>query len=95
MSKFDETLKEVKETIKELLTKEDIEDTEIDTLTKLNEQVDELGRQNQELVDKHSKMKDKYIDGVLNYGTTKKPDEVDGGSPRSMEEIMNDVTSKK
>ena len=95
MSKFDETLKEVKETIKTLMTKENIEDSEIETLTKLNGQVDELGKQNQELVEKHSKMKDKYIEGVLNFGTSKKPDEIDGGSPRSMEDIMKDVLSKK
>lgn len=95
MSKFDETLKEVKEAIKTLMTKENIEDSEIETLTKLNGQVDELGRQNQELVEKHSKMKDKYIEGVLNFGTSKKPDEIDGGSPRSMEDIMKDVISKK
>lgn len=95
MSKFDETLKSVKETIKTLLTRDGIEDSEIETLTTLNGQVDELGKQNQELVEKHSKMKDKYIEGVLNFGTKTKPDEVDGGNPRSMEDIMNDVISKK
>ena len=95
MAKFDETLQEVKGTIKDLLTREGIDDREIETLTKLNSQVDELGKQNQELVEKHSKMKDKYIESVLNFGTKTKPDEVDGGSGRSMEDIMKDVVSKK
>lgn len=96
MSKFDETLKEVRECIKTLMTKEGIEDTELEILTKLNGRVDELGKQNQELVESHSKMKDKYIESVLNYGSSKKPDDIDGGeNPRSMEDIMNDVVSKR
>lgn len=95
MAKFDETLQKVKGTIKDLLTRDGIDDKEIETLTELNSQVDELGKQNQELVEKHSKMKDKYIESVLNFGTKTKPEEVDGSSGRSMEDIMKEMTSNK
>ena len=92
---FNETLTGVKDTIKTLMTKENISDEEIETLTKLNEQVDELGKQHQGLADKHSKMKDRYIEGVLNFGTTKKPtDDVGASGEKTFEQCASDVLAK-
>lgn len=91
---FKDTLNEVKESIKTMMTKDGITDQELETLTKLNSQVDDLAKQHQELDESHSKMKDKYIEAITGFGTTKKPDEVDGGQPRTFEQIAQDVLAK-
>ena len=92
---FKDTLAQVKESIKTMMTEKDISDEKLNALTSLNAQVDDLAKQHQDLEESHSKMKDKYIDAITNYGTTKKPDEVDGGQPRTFEQIAQDVLAKK
>ena len=92
---FEDTLNGVKQSIATLLTKEGISDKEVDDLTSLTKQVDELGKQHQELVENHSKMKDKYIQMVVNYGTTKQPkEEVDDGAEKTFEQIAQEHLSK-
>lgn len=92
---FNEALNGVKQHIATLMTKENISDKEIEDLTQLTQQVDELGKQHQELVDNHTKMKDKYIEAVVGFGTTKQPkDEVDGGGEKTFEQIASEVIAK-
>lgn len=96
MPTFAETLNVVKEHIKTLMTKEEISDKELDDLATLNGQVDELGRQHQELVDSNSKMKDKYIEAITNYGTTNLPkdEEQNSGAEKTFEQCAKDVLGK-
>ena len=91
---FKDTLVAVKESIKTMMTEKDISDEKLNALTQLNAQVDDLAKQHQELEESHSSMKDKYIEAITTYGTTKKPDEVDGGQPRTFEQIAQDVLAK-
>lgn len=90
MAKFDESLQKVNETIKTMMTKDNVSDDELNVLTELKGQVDELGKQHQELVESHSKMKDKYIEAVTNFGTKEKPDE-DDSAEKTFEEIAREV----
>jgi len=94
--KFGEALKKVQETIKTLMTEEGISDERLEKLTELNSQVKELDTQHQGLEESYAKVRDKYIESITQFGTTKKPEEVDGGSqPRTMEEIASAVLAKK
>ena len=96
MTKFGEALQKVQETIKTLMTEENISDEKLEKLTELNTQVKELDQQHQGLEESYAKVRDKYIESITQYGTTKKPDEVDGGSqPRTMEQIASEVLAKK
>lgn len=92
---FKDTLAQVKESIKTMMTEKDISDEKLNALTSLNAQVDDLAKQHQELEESHSSMKDKYIEAITTYGTTKKPDEVDGGQPRTFEQIAQEVLAQK
>lgn len=93
MPTFAETLNVVKEHLKTLMTKENISDKELDDLATLNGQVDELGRQHQELVDSNSKMKDKYIEAITHYGTTTQPKE-EQQSGKTFEEIAREIVAR-
>lgn len=94
--KFDEILKGVKDNLKNLMTKEGVDDTQLEDYTQLMQQVDDLGKQHQELVENHSKMKDKYIEAVVNYGTKTTPkDDVENDKPKTFEEIASEVLSKE
>ena len=92
---FKDTLAQVKESIKTMMTEKDISDEKLNALTSLNAQVDDLAKQHQELEESHSSMKDKYIEAITTYGTTKKPDEVEGGQPRTFEQIAQEVLAQK
>lgn len=95
MAKFDETLKEVKQEIATLMTKEGVSDKDLEDLTSLTQRVDELGKQHQELVESHAKMKDKYIEAVVSYGTKTPPkDDVDSGKEKTFEEIAQEHLAK-
>jgi len=94
--KFGEALKKVQETIKTLMTEEGISDERLEKLTELNTQVKELDTQHQGLEESYAKVRDKYIESITQFGTTKKPEEVDGESqPRTFEQIASDVLAKK
>lgn len=93
---FKETLNEVKDDVKDLMTEENISDEKLAKLTSLNEKLNELDKQHQTLAENHAKMKDKYIESVMNYGTSKEPkDETGGATGRSLEEIAGSVLAKK
>lgn len=96
MAKFADTLNKVKEHIKTLMTKDGISDEELNDLTELNGQVDELDRQHQELSESHSKMKDKYIEAITQFGTTKAPkdEEQNSGAEKTFEQIAKEQLSK-
>ena len=96
MTKFEETLKKVQGSIKELMTEKDISDEKLEKLTELNAQVKELDQQHQGLVESYVKVRDKYIENITQTGSTKKPEEVEGaGQPRTLEEIATEVLAKK
>lgn len=95
MTKFEETLKKVQESIKTLMTEENISDEKLEKLTELNTQVKELDQQHQGLVESYVKVRDKYIENITQTGTTQKPDEVEGGQPRTFEQIASEVLAKK
>lgn len=93
--KFGEAMKKVQESIKDLMTEEGISDERLEKLTELNTQVKELDTQHQGLEESYAKVRDKYIESITQFGTTKKPDEVDGGQPRTFEQIASEVLAKK
>lgn len=96
MTKFGEALQKVQETIKGLMTEDGISDEKLEKLTELNTQVKELDQQHQGLEESYAKVRDKYIESITQFGTTKKPDEDDGsGQPRTFEQIAQDVLAKK
>ena len=96
MTKFEEALKKVQDSIKELMTEKDISDEKLEKLTELNAQVKELDQQHQGLVESYVKVRDKYIENITQTGSTKKPEEVDGSEqPRTLEQIASEVLAKK
>lgn len=95
MTKFGEALQKVQETIKTLMTEENISDEKLEKLTELNTQVKELDQQHQGLEESYAKVRDKYIESITQYGTAKKPEEVEGSQPRTIEQIAQDVLAKK
>lgn len=96
MTKFEEALQKVQESIKNLMTEKDISDEKLEKLTELNAQVKELDQQHQGLVESYVKVRDKYIENITQTGSTKKPDEDDGSSqPRTFEQIASEVLAKK
>lgn len=92
MEKFEELIKALKDDLKKQITTESTTD-QIATIEKLEKQVDDLSASHQILVDEHKKMKDLYIQNVVNYGSAEKPKEQ--GTPRSLEEIAKEVLAKK
>lgn len=96
MTKFEETLQKVQESIKNLMSEDGISDEKLDKLTELNTQVKELDQQHQGLVESYVKVRDKYIENITQTGSTKKPEEEDGSSqPRTFEQIAQEVLAKQ
>lgn len=96
MTKFEETLKKVQDELIALGKQEGISTDTLDKITALNSKVNELGTQHQDLVEKHSNLKDLYIKNVSNFGTSKLPeDETGGKTPRTMEEIAKDILANE
>lgn len=96
MTKFEETLKKVQDELVALGTQEGISTDTLEKITALNNEVKELGTQHQDLVEKHSNLKDLYIRNVSNFGTPKLPeDETGGKAPRTMEEIAKDILANE
>ena len=92
MEKFEELIEALKDDLKKQITTESTTD-QIATIEKLEKQVDDLASSHQTLVDEHKKMKDLYIQNVVNYGSAEKPK--DQSTPRSLEEIAKEVLAKK
>ena len=88
---FNELLQACKDSLKKTITTESTTE-EIASVEALDKQLDQLGESHQQLVAEHKKMKDIYIEKVLNYGTSQKPREE--GTPRSLEEIAQEIISK-
>lgn len=94
MNKFQECLNLLKENIKTMMTKENLPDEELNSFVELNKQVDELGKQHQELVESNAKMKDKYIEAITNYGTSDQNKEDKTEVPKTLEEIAQAVAKR-
>ena len=92
MEKFEELIEALKDSLKKQITTESTTD-QIASINALEKQVDDLSASHQILVDEHKKMKDLYIQNVVNYGSAEKPK--DQNTPRSLEEIAREVLAKK
>ena len=92
MTKFAEQLQALKDSLKKTITSESTTE-DISRVDELEKQLDQLGESHQQLVTEYSKMKDIYIEKVMNYGTSSEPRDDD--APKSLEEIANEVIAKR
>ena len=92
MPKFEELIEALKDSLKKQITTESTTD-QIASINALEKQVDDLSASHQTLVDEHKKMKELYIQNVVNYGSADKPK--DQSTPRTLEEIAREVLAKK
>lgn len=94
MTKFEETLQKVSNQVKEMMTEKDISDERLEKLTGLNNDLKELGTQHQEVADKCSQYRDKYIESITNFGTAKKPQDEDSGAEKTFEQVASEVIAR-
>ena len=92
MANYNETSKEVKEGLSEIMKREDISDEALGKLTSVLDNINNLDKQHQEVVDKCLDYRDKYVKSITNFGTADKPKE--DGKGRSFEEITADVIKR-
>lgn len=95
MTKFEETLQKVSGKIKEMMTEKDISDERLEKLTGLNNDLKELGTQHQEVADKCLQYREKYIESITSFGTTKNPqDDVESGAEKTFEQVASEIIAK-
>lgn len=92
MANYNETSKEVKDGIAELMKREDISDEALGKLTSVLDNINNLDKQHQEVVDKCLDYRDKYVKSITNYGTAENPKE--NQQARTFEEITADVMKR-
>lgn len=89
---FNDVSKAVKEQLAEVMKDQNISDEVLGKLTGVLNNLTELDKQHQEVVDKCLDYRDKYVQGITNFGTKDKPQEEKKG--RTFEEITAEVLAK-
>ena len=89
---FNETSTSVKNTIAEIMKDQNISDENLSKLTGVLNNINDLDKQHQEVVDKCLDYRDKYVKGITNFGTKDNPQEEKKG--RTFEEITAEVLAK-
>lgn len=90
MPTFKEQIDALKSSLKKGITK----DTPVETINEIEaniKQVDAIAETHSKLEKDHSDLKDKYIQNVVNYGTTEEPK---SDTPRSLEDIAKAVAER-
>ena len=93
MANYNETSKAVKDGLAEIMKMESVPDEAIQKMTAVLDNMKNLDKTHQEVVDKCLDYRDKYVKSITNFGTTENATEEKKG--RTMEEIYNDVVNKK
>ena len=94
MEKFEELAEQMKASIDKLITT-DMPQEQIAQMSALKDQVDGLKESHHKTEEEALKTKEKYIELVKGYGTSKAPEEVGGGQPRSLEQIADAVIAQR
>lgn len=94
MDKFEELVAKAKASIDKVITTE-MPQEQIAQISALKDDIDALAKSHNELADDALKTKEKYIELVKGYGTSKTPDPVEGATPKSLEEIAGEIVSKR
>jgi ribosome assembly protein YihI (activator of Der GTPase) len=89
---FNEKSTAVKNTLAEIMKDTSISDENLGKLTGVLNDLKELDKQHQEVVDKCLDYRDKYVKGITNFGTSDNPKEE--GKGRSFEEITAEVIKR-
>ena len=89
---YNETSTSVKNIIAEIMKDQNISDENLSKLTGVLNNINELDKQHQEVVDKCLDYRDKYVKGITNFGTKDNPPEEKKG--RTFEEITAEVLAK-
>ena len=89
---YNETSTSVKNIIAEIMKDQNISDENLSKLTGVLNNINELDKQHQEVVDKCLDYRDKYVKGITNFGTKDNPQEEKKG--RTFEEITAEVLAK-
>ena len=89
---YNETSTSVKNIIAEIMKDQNISDENLSKLTGVLNNINELDKQHQEVVDKCLDYRDKYVKGITNFGTKDNPQEDKKG--RTFEEITAEVLAK-
>jgi len=93
--KFDEIKDGVVQSLKDLITTE-MPDPQIEKITGIITAVEkDLSERHDEITQQAIDYKSKLIDGIKNFGTPKAPIQEDTPTGRSLEEIANEIISKK
>lgn len=89
---YNETSTSVKNTLADIMKDQNISDENLSKLTGVLNNINELDKQHQEVVDKCLDYRDKYVKGITNFGTKDNPQEEKKG--RTFEEITAEVLAK-
>ena len=92
MTKFEELINSLNASLDGLMTAE-TPDADIQKIVAIKEQVAQVSEANKKLTDDYVSMKERYIEGLKTFGTKEVPQEEK--SPKSFEELANEIASKK
>lgn len=96
MPDFKEVLQGIKDTIKPLLIKEDATDEDISNYAKIEKSLDSLQNEHDITLGVNASLRESIIHVVKNQGSGDKPkDGADGSNPKTIEECIAEVQSKK
>ena len=97
MSKYAELMAKIKGHLKEQITSDSSKE-QIDTITALDKELDELNNEHEKLVSENSSLKDSLIESVKNTGFKVNGKEIDdigtSGETKSMDDIMSEELAK-
>lgn len=93
--KFSEILKSINSQLDSLITK-DTPTEQISQIGKVKEQLNDLDESHKQTLVDYGALKDRYIEAVKNYGTSKQPttEDVDENREVTFEEIGREILAK-
>ena len=92
MANYNETSKAVKDGLAEIMKMESVPDEAIQKMTAVLDNMKNLDKTHQEVVDKCLDYRDKYVKSITNFGTSETAQ--DEKKPRTFEEITADVMKR-
>ena len=94
MRTFNDILNELNRKVDSMITK-DTPTEQITEFGQLKDQIKELGDAHQQTLDDYGQLKDRYIDAVKSYGTSKAPENDAIGQEKTLEEIGAEIISNR
>ena len=96
MPDFKEVLQGVKDLLKPLLIKENATDEDISNYAKIEKELDSLQHEHDVTLGVNATLRESIIHVVKNQGSSDKPkDDPDGSNPKTIEECIAEVQSRK